>query len=166
MIIAENAALAKLVDPAERRDAEHALESGIEPTITVASVIALRCAKTITSANTALQWPIFERLLSLQDECCAICGRHWTDCAAAKRTRYERIFLQHLYVDQDHDTEPYVASYVTTATPLLHCSMRMLPGCRSPKPICDGTKIARRHKTQKVAGGLLTQSPRAWKRQR
>lgn len=45
-----------------------------------------------------------EQLLLLQRECCAICHRHWTICAVAKHSRYEIIFLQHLYVDHDHST--------------------------------------------------------------
>jgi hypothetical protein len=45
-----------------------------------------------------------EQILSAQDQRCAICRKHWTDCAAAKSSRYETIFLQHLYVDHDHET--------------------------------------------------------------
>jgi len=43
-----------------------------------------------------------EQLLLLQQERCAICKRHWKSCALAKHSRYEIVFLQHLYVDHDH----------------------------------------------------------------
>lgn len=43
-------------------------------------------------------------MLAKQRERCAICGRHWTECTAGKRSRYDVIFLQHLYVDHDHAT--------------------------------------------------------------
>ncbi len=45
-----------------------------------------------------------EQLLVLQQERCAICNRHWKNCAASKHSRYEIVFLQHLYVDHDHAT--------------------------------------------------------------
>ena len=43
-------------------------------------------------------------MLVRQNSRCAICKQHWKICPAAKRARYERIFLQHLYVDHDHAT--------------------------------------------------------------
>ena len=43
-----------------------------------------------------------EQLLHEQDERCAICGKHWTTCKAAKRARDRNVFLHHLYVDHDH----------------------------------------------------------------
>jgi hypothetical protein len=43
-----------------------------------------------------------ERILHEQGSCCAICLRPWSACASAKRTRYEKSFLQHLCVDHDH----------------------------------------------------------------
>lgn len=43
-----------------------------------------------------------EAMLEQQDGSCAICKTHWTKCPSAKRTRYEKMFLQHLYVDHDH----------------------------------------------------------------
>jgi len=45
-----------------------------------------------------------EHLLSEQGGRCAICFRHWKDCPAARPSRYEDHFLQHLYVDHDHAT--------------------------------------------------------------
>ena len=45
-----------------------------------------------------------EQLLLSQQERCAICKRHWKNCAVAKNSRYEIIFLQHLYVGHDHIT--------------------------------------------------------------
>jgi len=45
-----------------------------------------------------------EELLAFQNERCAICGRHWTACATARHYEYETMFLQHLYVDHDHET--------------------------------------------------------------
>lgn len=45
-----------------------------------------------------------ENLLLLQQERCAICSKHWTDCKTAKNSRYEESFLQHLYVDHDHQS--------------------------------------------------------------
>ncbi len=43
-------------------------------------------------------------MLAAQNDCCAICGRRWSECAAAKHSRYGTMFLQHLYVDHDHST--------------------------------------------------------------
>lgn len=45
-----------------------------------------------------------EGLLNEQDGRCAICRKHWRDCKAAKHSRHDNVFLQHLYVDHDHDT--------------------------------------------------------------
>lgn len=45
-----------------------------------------------------------EGLLAAQDGRCAICLTHWKECAAPKASRYERVFVQHLYVDHDHVT--------------------------------------------------------------
>jgi hypothetical protein len=45
-----------------------------------------------------------ETLLRTQNESCAICLRHWTNCPAPRPSRYEDGFLQHLYVDHDHTT--------------------------------------------------------------
>jgi hypothetical protein len=45
-----------------------------------------------------------EELLRIQDERCAICLRHWKECPAPRPSRYENVFLQHLYVDHDHAT--------------------------------------------------------------
>ena len=42
------------------------------------------------------------RLLGVQGERCAICGRNWRDCPPAKRIRNETTFLQHLCIDHDH----------------------------------------------------------------
>ena len=43
-----------------------------------------------------------ETLLREQEECCAICGKHWTACEKSKHSRYDAIFLQHLYIDHCH----------------------------------------------------------------
>jgi len=45
-----------------------------------------------------------ESLLAAQQDRCAICRKHWKECAAPKASRYETVFVQHLYVDHDHDT--------------------------------------------------------------
>jgi hypothetical protein len=45
-----------------------------------------------------------EELLRRQDQRCAICGRPWTECVSAKRSRHEARFLQYLCVDHDHVT--------------------------------------------------------------
>lgn len=45
-----------------------------------------------------------EHLLALQDNRCAICQTHWKECPAPKASRYESVFVQHLYVDHDHAT--------------------------------------------------------------
>ena len=44
-----------------------------------------------------------EELLAAQNGRCAICLMWWEECAAPKRSRYESVFVQHLYVDHDHD---------------------------------------------------------------
>ena len=44
------------------------------------------------------------RLLAKQQERCAICKRHWRDCPAHRPSRYEDFFIQHLYIDHDHET--------------------------------------------------------------
>lgn len=43
-------------------------------------------------------------LLAMQGERCAICRRHWRHCQAKKRSREQTMFLQHLYVDHDHES--------------------------------------------------------------
>jgi hypothetical protein len=43
-----------------------------------------------------------ELLFRKQAESCAICGKHWTACKKAKHSRYDAVFLQHLYVDHCH----------------------------------------------------------------
>ena len=43
-----------------------------------------------------------EAMLERQEGRCAICKLHWTECTRAKRSRYDNLFLQHLYVDHDH----------------------------------------------------------------
>lgn len=45
-----------------------------------------------------------EHLLAAQDNRCAICLTHWKQCPAPKASRYETVFVQHLYVDHDHVT--------------------------------------------------------------
>jgi hypothetical protein len=45
-----------------------------------------------------------ELLFQKQRESCAICGKHWTACEKAKNSRYDGVFLQHLYVDHCHAT--------------------------------------------------------------
>lgn len=45
-----------------------------------------------------------EEVLADQGGRCAICRKHWKDCKAAKHSRHDNVFLQHLYVDHDHDT--------------------------------------------------------------
>jgi hypothetical protein len=45
-----------------------------------------------------------KEILDAQEERCAICLRHWTECPAPRPSRYEDGFLQHLYVDHDHKT--------------------------------------------------------------
>ena len=45
-----------------------------------------------------------ERLLVSQKHRCAICRTHWKECPAPKASRYETVFVQHLYVDHDHMT--------------------------------------------------------------
>lgn len=45
-----------------------------------------------------------EAMLTAQGGSCAICRRHWMECPAAKKSRHERVFIQHLYVDHDHET--------------------------------------------------------------
>jgi len=47
---------------------------------------------------------VLERILDSQGSACAICHRHWTACPPAKRTHYERTFLQNLCIDHDHRT--------------------------------------------------------------
>lgn len=44
------------------------------------------------------------RLLDAQKGRCGICGTYWKDCPAPKASRYEAVFVQHLYVDHDHAT--------------------------------------------------------------
>ena len=44
------------------------------------------------------------RLLEAQKGRCGICGTYWKDCPAPKASRYEAVFVQHLYVDHDHAT--------------------------------------------------------------
>jgi hypothetical protein len=43
-------------------------------------------------------------MLFRQGSRCAICLKHWQDCAPAKQVLYEVVFLQYLYVDHDHKT--------------------------------------------------------------
>ena len=43
-------------------------------------------------------------LFEQQNESCAICGKHWTACRRSKHSRYDAVFLQHLYVDHCHMT--------------------------------------------------------------
>lgn len=45
-----------------------------------------------------------EYLLASQQGRCAICPTHWKECAAPKASCYETVFVQHLYVDHDHQT--------------------------------------------------------------
>jgi len=45
-----------------------------------------------------------EGLLESQKDRCAICRTHWKECPAPKASRYETVFVQHLYVDHDHAT--------------------------------------------------------------
>jgi hypothetical protein len=45
-----------------------------------------------------------EHLLMAQESRCAICLTHWKECPAPKASRYETVFVQHLYVDHDHVT--------------------------------------------------------------
>lgn len=45
-----------------------------------------------------------ESLLAFQQGRCAICHKHWKECAAPKASGYETVFVQHLYVDHDHET--------------------------------------------------------------
>lgn len=45
-----------------------------------------------------------KQMLEEQQGRCAICRIAWQDCVAPKASRYERVFLQHLYVDHDHKT--------------------------------------------------------------
>ena len=42
------------------------------------------------------------RILERQQGACGICRRTWIACPPAKRTKFERHFLQHLCVDHDH----------------------------------------------------------------
>ncbi len=35
---------------------------------------------------------------------CAICRKHWREIKVSKHSRYDGVFLQHLYVDHDHST--------------------------------------------------------------
>lgn len=46
-----------------------------------------------------------DALFKAQNESCAICARHWTECERAKHSRHDAVFLQHLYVDHCHLTE-------------------------------------------------------------
>ncbi len=39
-----------------------------------------------------------------QQQSCGICGLHWLQCKPSKRSRYELVFLQRLYVDHCHTT--------------------------------------------------------------
>jgi hypothetical protein len=45
-----------------------------------------------------------QEMLFRQGGRCAICLKHWQDCAPAKQVLHEVIFLQYLYVDHDHRT--------------------------------------------------------------
>ena len=45
-----------------------------------------------------------EWLLAGQNDRCAICCKHWTQCFSEKRFKSDTLFLQHLYVDHDHET--------------------------------------------------------------
>ena len=43
-------------------------------------------------------------LLADQRGRCGICLTWWEECPAPKQSRYESVFVQHLYVDHDHAT--------------------------------------------------------------
>lgn len=43
-------------------------------------------------------------MLEAQNGRCAICHKIWAECKAAKRVRYEAMFLHYLYVDHDHQS--------------------------------------------------------------
>lgn len=43
-----------------------------------------------------------EGLFAAQNGRCAICLLWWEECPATKQSRYESVFVQHLYVDHDH----------------------------------------------------------------
>jgi hypothetical protein len=45
-----------------------------------------------------------ERLFDEQGQSCAICKKHWTACEKSKRSRYDAVYLQYIYVDHCHTT--------------------------------------------------------------
>jgi uncharacterized Zn finger protein (UPF0148 family) len=47
---------------------------------------------------------ILNNMFREQNESCAICARHWTKCEKATHSRYDEVFLQHLYIDHCHAT--------------------------------------------------------------
>lgn len=51
-----------------------------------------------------LDFEELQQLLNAQSDRCAICLKHWQNCAPGKSSRFEKHFLQYLYVDHDHVT--------------------------------------------------------------
>lgn len=51
-----------------------------------------------------LDFESLKQLLLAQGGRCAICQKHWQECTPAKSSRFEKSFLQYLYVDHEHMT--------------------------------------------------------------
>ena len=60
--------------------------------------------QTYLSRHYGASMAALEALLEQQRGACAICLRPWRCCNGAKVVRFEKVFLQYVYVDHDHAT--------------------------------------------------------------